>query len=167
MKKLSIINSSSSKVTSYIHIFIYFNNIHNTLYTTLLEKSDLDTFVFELADFLCIVFFLRNGRGKEEGTCLTLVSPQPGEDHNHPAVLSSSQAFSPIGRLVRLILKKIHVAVVPLFFFLQTIYSLAPLSMLIMRREWGVEGWGWVVCSVWVVWLGSVMINDRTVLIPW
>ena len=33
------------------------------------EKSDLETFVFELLDFLCIVFFgrERKGGGKEEG----------------------------------------------------------------------------------------------------
>ena len=36
---------------------------------SLLKKSDLETFVFELLDFLSIVFFgrEREGGGKEEG----------------------------------------------------------------------------------------------------
>ena len=36
---------------------------------SLLEKSDLDTFIFELLDFLCIVFFgrERKGGGEEKG----------------------------------------------------------------------------------------------------
>ena len=34
---------------------------------SLLKKYDLETFVFELLDFLCIVFLERKGGGRKEG----------------------------------------------------------------------------------------------------